>query len=841
MILVNYYQIKTNPMKGLLFIFILVFPIYLFAQPVQKLQKIEQFVKSQGAYEKVYVHTDRDYFTGGGDVFFKVYLTDASLLQQKAKSKVVYVDLIDADKKVIQSKTIAIQNGQGIGDFQITSKYKSGNYILRAYTAYMKNFDAAFFFRKTIYIRSVTNLSSIETYTDKKAVVQIFPEGGDLVDGLPSKIGIKATAENGFGIQIEGKILDANQQVVTSISTNENGFGQFLLTPTKGQTYTFEGTYNGQTIKATLPKVLKEGAVLSLDNSDDEMISAQINTNISTIISNGYLIGQAMGKVFFKEKIKNAETNDFELDGYDIPFGVLHFTLFDNLGRPRAERLIFNHVGIDNFNVDVSADKAVYEKRTKVQLKLDVYDDNGEILETDLSLSVRSDYLERATANNDNIQSYLLLSSDIKGAIENPRTYFKDNEKITRANLDLLLLTQGWRRFVWQDVLKVPTKKLLYEPEQGLSVSGAITQKGDASKPVKAVGFLSELSANLSMIDFETNLEGQFSIDNLQAVTGTEMVLQAAILDKKQQKVKKGSYTLKGSRDIDIEIAERMPFLVSNEVTTFFNLANLQKENLTSLSNLENISYKNDLAYEDGDFSIEIDSIEVTTTKIEKVIEFYEDGMLYNRPDTRLKFDEDVVDPNMHNDVLSILVGKAPGVSFDSGTGSIIVRGKKSGLSGITQRQSARFMVNGAFVSDGYAMSINPSNIAFIDILRSFSQLTIYGEAGSNGMIMIYLKPPKEQQNAQRKAVTGVTNFTFQGYDQPRVFYSPIYTELNRVTSKADNRVTLHWTPTIQFNGQGEAFVEFFTSDRVGTYDIIVEGISKNGLPIFASEQIIVQ
>ncbi len=825
-------------MKRFLFPLILLFPIYLVAQ---NLQTIEQIVASHGTYEKVYVHTDRDYFTGGGDVFFKVYLTDASLLQEKARSKVVYVDLIDGDKKVIQSKKIAVQNGQGIGDFQITSKYKSGNYILRAYTEYMKNFDAAFFFRKTIYIRSVTNLSSTETNIAKKAVVQFFPEGGDLVNGLRSKVAIKATGEDGFGVQLEGQILDANKNKMSTISTNENGFGQFMLTPTEGQTYTFEGTYNGQPIQAMLPVALKEGAVLSLDNSDDEMIAIQINTNVSSNMTDGYLIGQAMGKLFFKEKIADSGTLAVELDGYDIPFGILHFTLFDNLGRPRAERLIFNHVGIDNFNIDISADKVAYEKREKIQLKLDVYDDNGDVLDTDLSLSVRSDYLERATANNDNIQSYLLLSSDIKGVIENPTAYFKDTETTTKANLDLLLLTQGWRRFIWQDALKIPIKEILHQPEQGVSVAGKITKKDAADKPIKAVGFLSELSANLSMIDFETNNLGEFSIGGLQAINGTEMVLQAAILDKKQQKVKKGSYTLKGNRAINIEIAERMPFLVNDKATTFLNLAKQQKEKLTSLSNLENISYKNDLSYEDGDFSIEIDSIEVTATKIEKVIEFYEDGMLYNRPDTRIKFDEKVVDPNMHNDVLSILVGKAPGVSFDPATASIIVRGKKSGLSGITQRQSARFMVNGTMVSDGYAMAINPMNIAFIDILRSFNQLTIYGEAGSNGLIMIYLKPPNERQNAQKKEVAGVTNFTFKGYDQARTFYSPVYTELNRATGKADNRITLHWTPSIQFNELGEAFVEFFTSDRIGTYDIIVEGISKDGLPIFSKSKIIVE
>jgi len=133
-------------MKRFLFTLILFFPICLFAQSTN-LQMIEQLVESHGAYEKVYVHTDRDYYTGGGDVFFKVYLADATLLQDKSSSKVVYIDLIDENREVIQSKTIAIQNGQGTGDFQITSKYKSGNYVLRAYTAYMKNFEDAFFFR----------------------------------------------------------------------------------------------------------------------------------------------------------------------------------------------------------------------------------------------------------------------------------------------------------------------------------------------------------------------------------------------------------------------------------------------------------------------------------------------------------------------------------------------------------------------------------------------------------------------------------------------------------------------------------------------------------------------
>jgi len=156
--------------KVLTCLFLFITLHFLIGQTPASLKAISKAVETYSDYEKIYLHTDRDYFTGGGDVFFKVYLTDETLSQRKVKSKVAYVDLIGPDQKIIEHKTIAINEGQGRGDFKITSKYKSGNYILRAYTQYMKNFDTDFFFRKTIYIRGVNNLvetSKIPTKSDE--------------------------------------------------------------------------------------------------------------------------------------------------------------------------------------------------------------------------------------------------------------------------------------------------------------------------------------------------------------------------------------------------------------------------------------------------------------------------------------------------------------------------------------------------------------------------------------------------------------------------------------------------------------------------------------------------
>jgi len=825
----TFFSMKMHRMKNLLTFLFLCFTNSFFAQSNQALTLIEQVVESHADFEKIYIHTDRDYYTAGGDIFFKIYLTDENLVQKQAESKVAYVELISPDEKILQTRTIALKEGNGIGDFKVTSKFISGQYVIRAYTNYMRNFDAAFFFRKSIYIRGVTNLDEKEMSSKNEVAVQFFPESGDLVEGISSTVAIKAMNNTGTGTLLKGKILVDGKSMIAEVFTNQNGFGYFTLKPEPNRTYSFEGLHEGKLIKITLPSALKNGVVVSIDNSDEELIRLDIATNLN----GGYLVGQAKGKIFFKQLVKAQKAN-LELPVEEIPFGVLHFTFFDELGQPRAERLVFNHDGIDNFNVDFSTNKAAYNKREKVQLKLDLFDDDGQSIPAELSLTVVDNALQNVFADEDNIQSYLLLSSDIKGKIEQPAIYFKDTEKTTKKALDLLLMTQGWRRFKWQDALKNPINSKLFQAEQHLSLAGKVTKKNDKAEPVKAVGYLSELTANLSMIPFETDEKGLFVIDNLYANADTEMVLQAATLNKKQRKITKNSYALKGDRNINISLVKKKPIVIQEEDRIF--LKKITEEKIVRLSNLERVSFKNDLAYEDVDLTVDIDSIEVTAQRIDEVVEYYEDGMLYNRPDTRIRMDK-VANPDAHQDILSIIVGKAPGVNYDIAEGGLIFRGKQTGLSASSSDNKARFMVNGALASEEFVSAINPTDVAFVDILRSLNQLVMYGELGSNGLVMIYLKTPKDRAKKPQE-LKGITNFTFQGYHQARAFYQPVYSVDNLQNAKVDNRVTLHWQPTVSFNDLGEAYIEFYTSDRAGTFDVLVEGITQYGLPIVGGTQI---
>ncbi|MEL6945783.1 MAG: hypothetical protein AAFO82_24275, partial [Bacteroidota bacterium] len=223
-------------------------------------QSLSNSIASYGKCEKVYIHTDRNYYTAGGDIFFKSYVTNEVLSLQAAASKVLYVDLIDEQQHIVDSKIISIANGIGQGDFKLSSRLTSGKYLIRAYTAFMKNNDPVFFFRKAIYINGITKTSDDEK--DKKPIAKnqifFFPEGGDLLLGLPSRVAIKTVDPNGLGTATKGKIINQLQEEVIPFSTNEYGFGVFKFTPQAKFQYFAVIENAGTTIKAELPSASSE-------------------------------------------------------------------------------------------------------------------------------------------------------------------------------------------------------------------------------------------------------------------------------------------------------------------------------------------------------------------------------------------------------------------------------------------------------------------------------------------------------------------------------------------------------------------------------------------------------
>ncbi|MBK6284261.1 MAG: hypothetical protein IPF54_17940 [Draconibacterium sp.] len=149
--------------KQLTFKFSFAFIVVLFSFKVCYSQEVSDFARLRNAnfpQEKIYLHIDKTLYTAGDDLWFKVYLVDAGTHKPEALSTVVYVDLLNPLFEIVTTKTIKIDEGCGNGDFKLPIDLGSGEYTVRAYTTYMRNFDDAFFFRKKIYIKQVIQIIS---------------------------------------------------------------------------------------------------------------------------------------------------------------------------------------------------------------------------------------------------------------------------------------------------------------------------------------------------------------------------------------------------------------------------------------------------------------------------------------------------------------------------------------------------------------------------------------------------------------------------------------------------------------------------------------------------------
>jgi hypothetical protein len=826
---------------------LVIIPFIILAQPDKATVFDMEQLKDYSQTEKVYLHTDRDYYSAGGHIFFKAYVVNEALLQSTVKSKVLYVDLIDATGAVIESRNIKLTNGEGQGGFDLSSPiFKGGQYLLRGHTAYMKNLDPAFFFRKSIYIQGV---NSPENNTNKQQQLQLqfFPEGGDLVIGLHSKVAIKAQDVNGLGQAVEGEIINNKGEKILDFSTDQYGFGLFELNPKQGIAYFGIIKKDGTTkIKEKLPLAQATGGVMNF-NVGKEKINLNLAASNTAILKGGTLVAHTRGGLIWEKQLTTVENLQFEIALTDLPSGIIHFTLFDKEGQAQAERLVFNHYGFDDFNIDFSTEEETYGKREKVQLKLDVYNDEGDALPANLSVSITDQYLSKNIISNYDIRSYLLLGADIKGFVAKPARFFEDTAESRKA-MDLLMMTHGWRRFKWKDIFE--NKKIVrkHKAETSLGISGKVTEIGKPNKTVQARGFLSKLSANFSIIPFETESDGSFYINDVNTQDSIEMFIQAVKVGKKNKTKKQDSNQIKltGDKNIDILIDKKLVFSDKENDSLFIARVELETEALRKLEEAEKVNYTTSIW--DNGFNIDLEGVEVKEKRIEKVVAYYEQGMLYKKPNTRMLIST-LPAIDQYDDVYDIL-RRMPGVKLEAANApedvgnkyAIIIRGEHTGLSkNITMSNSAKFMVNGGLVSTPYAESIPPSNIAFIDILGSLSQLNLYGGLGSNGLVMIYLKPPGERIKTRKEGNTGILNFVHTGYHTAREFYAPNYENPSTPSTNVDHRITLHWTPMIKVNESGEAYIEFFTADRSTIYDIQVEGISQSGTPIIAKSKFMVK
>ncbi len=755
---------------------------------MELVENIEKF-NDENPVEKVYLHVDRDIASAGGDLWYTAYVTFGAYHTFSDASKVLYVDLINSSNEVVFSQTQALVDGRCSGSMTVPKELPFGNYQLRAYTKWMTYYNPDFFFYKTITIANNRFVGYPAPPSNNKINLRFFPEGGQLVENMPCRVALKAIGNDGLGKKIEGRIVDASNKFICTIDSSPQGFGIFHLLPETGNAY--RAVLDDGSVY-DLPTTIEKGYAMNVNNLDFQKIKIRVSASDTLKSRPFYVVGTSRNQKFFEAKFAWSQDSffDFEIPKKGLPSGVLTITLFDGNKRPRCERLVF----VDNqqrFKVKVTPNTNSFMRREPISFDINVTDQENRPVSTQLSIAITdAAYIEKDKYDR-NILTYLLLESDLRGHINDPNFFFKDRERNTLFGLDLIMMTHGWRRYKWQDVLNGTGLSEKKRFEKGITVSG--TAYGRNGKPlentsIKMIG-LSE--TGFFAYPTRTTDLGHFKIHNIDL--------------RDTMRVTFNAYNPRGKQiDVNINLDENDIFPVRK--LDDYNRGGPRTKDIDSFRRTDYTRKERDSIFDDV---TELDEVVVTEERIETP----ESPAMYGIvPDAVVYQDE-----NRLFD-LSLLLGDAPGV-FVSGSGvdaSVSIRGG-----------SPLWVVDGMRLSQksNAFEFLSPADIERIEILKG-SGASIFGASGANGVILVYTRRGRPSPTS----TTSESNFEFVlAHDGEKEFYSPDYDRPNNGQNKPDHRKTLFWNPSVKTDENGEATITFFNSDFAKEIQVVIEFLKEPG------------
>nr|WP_294483194.1 hypothetical protein [uncultured Bacteroides sp.] len=397
--------------------------------------------------ESLYLQTSKDIYETGEDLWFKGYQLDAQTFGLSDKSKTLYLQMVNSEDSVVWQEKYPIENGIVSGHVYIDEKLSEGDYFLEGYTKYSfyKNDTIGMTpHRKIKIVKSISRSRMTELLKDTTFRFEVFPEGGNLVSGLPSNLAFKATDGRGNPVFVEGTIYQ-DDKPLRAIKSVHDGMGAVLFIPYKDKRYRIE-LNNGKSY--LLPDIHSQGMVLRLSGRDKKQLDFVVSQSDSLLNGPIYLMGQMRGMICCVAKgiLRDSLRISIPLDNFFYQ-GIAEFTLFDSSMRPVAERLVYVHPEKKLYIV-AEPDKKSYFIRKKGTIKIKVTDEAGKPVRANLGVSVFDQAYDNPAAPM-NILSYCYLSSQIRGKIYNPTYYFDERNNGRKEGMDLLLLTQGWRRYIW--------------------------------------------------------------------------------------------------------------------------------------------------------------------------------------------------------------------------------------------------------------------------------------------------------------------------------------------------------------------------------------------------------
>ena len=819
--------------------------------------------------EKLYLQTDKPYYSAGEEIWFKAYLANETTIEPNSTSAYIYVELIDKLDSVQYRVKLRKDSLGFAGHIKLKPELPTGRYKLRAYTYWMQNAGTDFFFSKDLFIgnaiddRITTKISygipvdgvipvimsfsdavhnpivgkkveiaenwsggskrkvvhttgksgeiywkikiaakdsskkymevSIkdEKYTtnlflpefSKDFDIQFFPESGVFLNNTLQTVAFKAIGKDGLSLEVSGKVLTDKNEEICDFSTLHKGMGKFSVQTQPGETYyAIVKSKDGIEKRFDLPKTQESGATIHLLYNRGKILY-EVTNNTGIPDKKLYLLLHSRAKLFVSQPLRNLEG---QISESLLPSGIASFSVVDSLGHTFCERLTF----VRDFDfpiMNMQSDKPDYGARELVNLDFKIKSTQSLPVNGNFSISITDSHTVIRDSLADNIISNLLLCSDLKGYIEDPVSYFVDDKISTREKTDVLLLTQGWRRFNTADIVKGIYKKPVYYLEQGQALSGKVLNLFNA--PSKKCDIIM-ISAYKNVIKLtKTDTLGRYLIDGIEFPDSTIFVLKA----KKP----------KSLTDVEI-LPDKDEFPTSQVFIPSPLKANLEKAEDEYFKMSKEKYY-----YEGGMRVINLGEVTVKADKKKTNDDEYYSGMADN------EITSEQLEKFPSTSIINLLY-TIPG---------ILINGDKISIRGATD--NPMFLVDDIEIQDIEEISYLTSNdVQSIQIFKG-ANAAIFGSRGGNGVIVIKLK---EGIDLKTPTAISLARVNPLGYQKPSEFYVPKY-EVDSVykSSNPDLRTTIYWNPKLTCDSTGVIHVKFYTADKAFNYSVVMEGLTKAG------------
>ena len=741
--------------------------------------------------------------------FFRRNLSVGSMRSERARSSVVYsgeqviVRFSDAEGKPVRDASASYElfdrAGRRVGGFRQRTTSTGALFVDLPHDSIrnggsirMMLDEGGTVFRRTVFLEPETH----------DFAVGFFPEGGDLVDGVPRKVAFKAERSDGYPEDVRGSVLDSRGDTVVSFASEHDGMGAFLLCARQGETYRAVCRAGRREITVALPEIRPGACALTAAQSSGRILYKADGT----VPRGSRLVGHIRGDCRCVVPVDPQRPSGAILAD-SLPEGILHLLLVDSTGRPRSERLVFLKRTGKRERWTVTPDKPRYGKREKVRVGISLEDSDGKPVSADLSVSVTDRRAVRYDSLGDDIRTNLLLCSDVKGYVHNPGYYFLGDDPAAAHRLDLVMLTHGWRRFRAGNLYDPEPFSPKHFVERGQYLSGKVIGIAGRAAPgalVSAVALNRDNVADAAQADDS----GRFVLSGLDFADTVLFMVSA--------KTRRG----KPTQRIDLDglyprppLTDRPPFPDSAEsvrkaVRDYLKQQKLQHTTI------------------DGMKVYELEGVEVKSVNPQKqqVTSF---GALYDT----IKMSK-YKPITLYNYVCSYM----PEVHREKD----LLYLKRMDWDQELKYALAQLNVNRQIVDLDYLKNYLIDDVDYIYVAKDTDWRTKHARQINAGInlptypyrIDIYLKPGREF------GAPDVQTCQVVGYSENMEFYHPVYDTPEKVNDgNSDNRTTLYWNPYVETDPDGNTTIEFYTNDTdQADYDIDIEGIAPDGT-IYKSRQ----